>query len=780
MKIFHRFIFLLLTQLIFCCSALAFESFVVSDIKIIGLEKVSKEAVLEAVDIQPGQTFTQSKTPKVIRSLFSTGFFKNVQLEKERNVLVIKVAERPIITEFELKGVRGKEKILKTLRNYNIAKGRMYNPSSLTKAQEELEIHYLSSGKYGVRVEAFVKELSENTVSVKVDIFTGDEARIKQIKIVGNHYFSEKELLSQLHHSKTSIFSWFNKKDQYAKEKLAADLDILRSYYMDRGFVNFVINSTQVSLTPDKKGLYININVTENKKYNFGKVDVSGDYFVKKEELLRIISENIQEGKHFSRRQLWDAKTAIEERLGEEGYSKADVRFNFDTNEDKNIININFFIEPNKRVYVRRINILGNTLTEDIVLRRKLVQDEGTWVSTADVKKGKNSILRNGYAADVEVETASVPNSDDQVDITYKIEEQRTAQLSAGLTWSQLDKFAIDAGASFKNFCGTGKDLSFNFNKSKEYTNYSFDYFDPYFTESGVGFGYGMYYSKRDFSRSSDEIFDYSNRTFGGRLRWSYPVTEYSSISFGLGYDHNSIGYDPDSKYAPLEASIFFENEGTKFDEYSLFTGWTRSTLDRYVFPSSGTHQVLNLKISLPCSDLKYYNMSHSFGWYVPIYEKDYVFHFSTNIAYGNKYSSTCTYPFFKNYHLGGAESVRGYRERSLGPLDSRLQRFGGNLMMHGTIEIIFPPPFFPDSKSVRTSLFLDAGQAYTTINKTTLHHRVEQSRNPTGIRYSVGICLKWHSPLGVPMTFAFAKPLNDKSNDRKRNFHFTFGASLF
>ncbi len=770
-------LFLLFTQLFIWTQAKAFEPFVISDIKVVGIERVSKEAVLESIDVRPGYTFNQSKAPKVIRSLFQSGFFKNVELEREGNVLVINVIERPIIAEFELKGVRGREKVLAKLRKYNIAKGRMYNPSDLAKAQEELENYYLSTGKYGVRVETKVTKISESKIDLKIDIFTGDEARIKQIKIVGNEFFKEKELLSKINHAKTGLFSWFNKRDQYAKEKLAADLEILRSYYMDRGFVNFRINSTQVSLTPDKKGLYININITEGKRYLFGGVDASGNLIISKEEMLKIIKSIIKPGTHFSRKKLWDTKKAIEERLGIEGFSKADVRFNLEPNDEKNTIGINFFIEPLKRIYVRRINIVGNALTEDVVIRRMFLQNEGTWINTEDIKKGKGYIMRAGYAGEVNVETTPVIGKDDQVDITYNIEEQKTAQLSAGLSYSQADRIMIDIGADFRNFVGTGKDLGFNFSRGRDFTNYTFNYYDPYFTKDGVGFGYSLYYVKSNFSKISN-VFSYANNTYGGSLRWSYPVTEYSRINFGFAYDHTRLVYDDSG--APLEVQEFNTAEGKMFDEYSLFGGWSRTTLDRFIFPTTGTYQSFSAKLSTLLSDLKYYSVGYNFSWYQPIYEKDYIFHFTNRLGYGNKYGSTFRYPFHKNYHLGGEDSVRGYEARSLGPFDSKGKRHGGNALFQVSGEVIFPTPFFTKSKSLRTSLFLDAGQVYDTENKYRTINGHTESRNPTGIRYSAGICLKWHSPLGVPMIFALAKPLNAKGNDKKQNFIFTFGASLF
>jgi outer membrane protein insertion porin family len=767
------FLIVLLVLQIIPVQVYAAEQFYVRTIKVEGLKRVSKEAVLQELPNLSGKEFFAKQTSETIRALFKTGFFKDVQILHEGDVLIIKVVERPSIGSFTLTGIKSNDKIGKILKEHDIVEGRIFDPNKLTKVEEEIERLYLMKGNYAVKVESTVTTQDESRVMVKIAVYEGDETRIKQINIVGNLAFAEKELKKQLLHQKTNFLSWFKKDDRYAKEKLAADLEILRSYYMDRGYINFQVNSTQVSITPDKKGVYVTINIIEGDKYSFAKLSVSGEFVAPQAELETIIHKIIQPGKTFSRKLTWEVKQQIEHRLGKDGFAKAEVKPNLQLNETDKTISIDFFIDPAKRVLVRRINYLGNSLTQDRVLRRGAPQMEGTWISTDQINEGKESILMHGYGMNIDVATVPVPGTDDKVDVAYKMEEQKTAQFMAGIAYSAADKFMFQLGANLKNFLGSGKDINFDFNNGKNSTSYAFGYYDPYFTVDGIGMGFNLHSTKSNLSKTSD-IFDYSNNSLGGDVSWTFPVSKYNSLFLVLGYDTTKIDYK--DSIAPIEVIDFAGKEGKRHKEYAVTIGWKHYSLDTYIFPTEGMSQRVALKSTMPASDLKYYETTYEIAWFKPII-KDYIVNLSGDMDYAHKYGKTFRTPFYRNYFTGGADSVRGYEERSLGPKDSKNNYFGGNFKVNLRAALIVPTLFNPDIKSVRTALFLDGGQVYDTQNK---HKADGSSRNPKGMRYSSGVSLTWNSPLGIPMMFSLAKPLNSKKGDDTKVFAFTFGSQFF
>lgn len=743
-------------------TSFAFDQFVIKSIKIEGLKKISKEAVLQEINLKQGQTFNDEQAQLIIKSLYKTNFFKNVELEEHNSNLIIKVTERPIISKLEITGVKSKEKINKILKDAQISEGLFYDAYNISKAEKEIEKYYLSQGKYAVRVEAKTIEKSSDQLHLIIAIYEGEEAKIKQIKIIGNTKFTEAELLKQLFHGKTNWLSWYTKNDRYFKEKLDADLEVLQSYYMDRGYINFQVDSTQVSLTADKKHVYITINITEGDLYTIDSVTLSGQFLNLKKEFDNILHDNIKNGDIFSRKILLNVKKQIEDKLGDIGYSKAEARINFEIDSAKHIVNINLAVNPNNRIMVRKVAISGNYVTQDFVLRRLLPQFEGTWISNADLEEGKSKILRYGYASKVDIETHNVATRADQVDIEYKIEEQRTMQVHAGINYSGAEGFGYNAGADIKNFVGTGKDIGFLFENNKVSTGYSFNYYNPYFTLDGMGFGWDLFFRRNNLSKTS-KIFEYSTDTLGGALNFSVPVSQYSAVFLGLGYSHTKlrVPFNP-----PLQIINFTNQKGLKYPEYFVALSWNYNSLDKYVFPTKGLLQKIALKHTIPPSKLKYYKVSYEASWFKPIY-KNYIFKLSSDIGYGNTYRKDC-FPFFNNLFIGGADSVRGFEEKSLGPIDSQGNPFGGNLLVNLKNEIIFPVPFKPDLESVRPSLFLDIGQVYDTL-------RVSSKRAHDGLRYAVGLSVAINTPLGAPLVLSFAKPLNAKKYDSKEMFSFTF-----
>ena len=775
-------VFLLVLQLTFS-KIVAADSFVINDIRFQGLQRISKDAVLYSLSVQKGQSFNTANSANLIRSIFKTGFFKDVVLEMEANVLIIKVVERPTIAKLDLLGIKSKDQVEKILKEANLYEGRVYDPAILAKVEQEIEHYYLSKGNYSIKVQSTVTEEKRNRVSISISIYTGDEAKIKKISITGNVAFDEKILLKQLLHARSNWLSWFYKDDRYAKEKHVAELELLKSFYLDCGYVNFQVDSSQVSLSPNKKDVYITINVTEGEQYYFGKVDLAGKFVVAKETLQQLIKQKIKDEMIFSRKILLDVQKDLEDCLGDHGYGNAEVRLNIENDDKARKINIEFFAVPGPRINVRRINIVGNRLTQDVVLRHGVEQMEGSWLSRKHVQEGKEEMLRRGYAGNVEVKNEPILGTEDQIDLLYKVEEQRTAQFSGGIAYSASEKLMFQLAADFRNFLGTGKDVNFSFDKGKVSETYSFGYFNPFFTSDGVGMGYNLYKQKVNVSKTS-HIFDYGVNSIGGDVNWAFPLSRNNSFIVGVGADKSDLIADEDAPSAPNEAKAFIKKKGKKFTEYTGSIGWRHNSLDQFIFPTKGNHQKIVFRTTLPSSTLKYYSVQYDTSWFYPLTDK-YVVNLSSEMGYKASYKRKEYFPFFKHFYAGGAESIRGFGEKSLGSLDSKGEPFGGNLLVVGKASFIFSPPFYPDAKSVRTALFLDAGQVYDTnyrysYNPNTGDQLDKKSRNPHGLRYSVGVSLTWHSPLGVPILISIANPINAKKSDHKHRFSFSFGTQFF
>ncbi len=769
-------ILLILVGLLCCFSAEAFQSFTVKSIRVIGLQRISKGAVLDDLPVQIGQTVSQESAAEAVRALYKTGFFKDITLSRDGDTLVVHVTERPTISKLTLSGIKDKDKVKKLLREIGLAEGQLYDPALVLQAEKELERYYYSRGRYGVKIESNITEEAGSLVNVQFSIYEGDVAKIQEIKIIGNHAFTEKELVKQFRLSKTNWLSWFTNDDQYNREKLNADLEILRSYYMDRGYLNFQIDSSQVTLSSDKKHIFIAIHVTEGAKYTFGHVSLEGDFVVPKEKLLPYLAA-MKSGTTFSRKVLLEVKQALETRMGDDGYSLAEARPTHEENEKDKQVDIVFHLTPGKRMYVRRIIIEGNSTTKDEVLRRELPQLEGTWISTALVREGREKIMRRGYGSEVEIDTLPIPGTD-QVDLLYKIEEARLGQVGLGLGYSPSEKLMFNFSLSQENFFGTGKGVDFNFDQSKASTTYALGYQDPYFTVDGIGMGASGYFNKSDLSKTTD-LTSYTADTLGGEVRWVFPMTKFEVLRFSLGYDDTRLKID--QRFASQEVNAFVNQFGSNFSEFKASVGWNYDSLDQRIFPKRGMLQSAGITGVIPGANQQYYKLAYDVYSYHPITESElWIVSLQGNLGFGNGYGKTSRMPFYRNFTAGGTKFVRGFEENSLGPKDSQGRAFGGNTLVAGTAAFIFPNPIKPDAKSVRTSLFLDAGQVYDTRFRTTVINGVRVSRNPQGLRYSVGVSLSWHTPLGgAPLSFSLAKPLNVKSGDKKRPFTFWMGTNF-
>ena len=763
-------------------SLMAFDAFVVKKIKIEGNQRLSDDAVLEDLPINIGDQVTPARSSAAIHALFKTGFYQDVTLERDGNTLVVKLVERPSIGKLEITGLKDKEDIEKILKENNIAEGRVYDPNIISKMEKEIVRDYLSKQRYGVRVDTKVTPEERNRVALQIDVYEGSVATIREIKFVGNKAYSARVLRGNMYHKTKNVLSWFDKSDHYSKEKLAADLEMLRSFYMDHGYLNFKVESTQVSLSVDKRYVYLTINIYEGEQFFFKKISLEGDIVIDRDKMQAVIDKKLHAGAVFSIKSVLEVKEKLEDMLGQEGYSKAEVRLVDEVDQQTRLVNLKFVVNSNKRITVRRITFQGNALTQDEVLRRDVEQFEGSWIETTKIKQSKDAIMRDGYATKVDVQTLPVLDKDDQIDLLYKIEEQRTAQVSAGISYSPAENLGFNVGADLKNFVGTGKDVNFLFNYGKAIQTYMLSYNNPYFTNSGIGMGYSLYNTQSNLSRTST-VFDYKVDVTGFNIAWNFRMSKFDALRLGGGADHSVLKMNYAT--APTQAQAFVRayNSGQPyantdmaigFKEYYFTFGWVHNSLDNYLFPSSGVSTALEAKFDIPSSQLKLYKIDYDFGWFKTVYDP-IVFNIGVTLGYQNVYDAK-PFPFFKHYYLGGAESVRGFEERSLGPISSLGQPFGGNIVGDGRVQFIFPPPFIPDTKTVRMALFLDAGQVYDTHNKANAQ---EEVANPTGIRYSSGLALVWNTPLGMPIAISVAWPLNKKPGDDLKVFAFSLGTQF-
>jgi len=740
--------------------AWAFEPFVIKDIRVEGLQRIAPGTVFNYLPVRVGEKLTEQGSASAIRALFRTGFFKNVALERQGNVLVVKVEERPAISSIKISGNKDikTDELMKSLKHIGLAQGRVFDRSLLDRVVQELRRQYFARGKYGVKIDTSVTPLERNRVAISIKVTEGQVAKIRQINIVGNHVFSDKELLKHFKLSTPTLFSFYTKNDQYSKQKLAGDLESLRSFYLDRGYINFSIDSTQVSITPDKRGIYITINVTEGKQYRIKKVKLAGNLVVPAKKLFPLVEVN--RGDIFSRKKVSDTVSAITKKLGDYGYAFANVNTIPDVDKKTQEVTLTLFVDPGKRVYVRRINFSGNTRTRDDVLRREMRQMEAGWFSTAKVQRSRTRLERLGYFKDVNVQTPAVPGTNDQVDVNYSVTEQPSGNLMLGVGYGQTSGFLVNASVSQNNFLGTGKRVSIAFNNSSINRVYSVSYTNPYYTINGVSRGVGLYYRTTDAAAAN--LANYTTDTYGGHLTYGIPISEDNTIHAGFGYENLKLAT---TTYSPTQVFDFIDQYGRRFSTLTLNASWAHDTRNRAVLADRGMLQRFSLEAAVPTGGLEYYKLSYDNETYVPLTQA-LTLSLSAKVGYGNGYGKFSKLPFFENYYAGGVHSVRGYQDNTLGPRDSNNNPIGGSLKVTGSAAVLFPVPFAPDSKSFRLSTFFDFGNVYAKAS----------DFKASDLRYSVGLSAIWMSPLG-PLTFSVAKPLNSKPGDQTQVFQFALGS---
>lgn len=738
---------------------MAFEEFQIKQIRMEGLQRISESTVLNYLPMKEGDTFTESKSTEGVRALFHTGFFNDIRLFADGTTLVVSLTERASIAEVNIKGNEEitSDDLKKALKKIGLAEGQVFNRSLLEKVEQELERQYFSLGKYGVGVKSTVLPQERNRVSIDIAINEGDVARIRQIKLIGAKAFPEDTLLNQFQlsaHNRT----FFGGASKYAKQKLAADLEAVRSYYLDRGYINFNIESTVVSISPDKKDVFITVNLTEGDQFKIETVGLSGDVIVDEKELRDLILN--KPGDIFSRKAVTESSGKLSERLGVEGYAFANVNAVPDVDKEKKSVKLTYFVDPGKRVYVRRVLFVGNTKTQEEVLRREMRQLEGAWISTTKLNRSKVRLQRMGFFEDVSIEMPPVPGRTDMVDVIFSVSERPSGNVTASLGYGQGSGFIVAASINQNNFLGTGSRVSAEVNNSQVNRVYSFSFTDPYYTVDGVSRGFRVY--SRTTNSSPANIASYDTDVYGGSIEYGVPLSEYRSARLGIGYENT---YVKTSDSSPSEYLAYTKRFGTKFDSITVDANWAYDTRNRTVFPDSGTYAVASTNFTLPGGNLTFYKASYHHQLYWALTDR-LTAHFDALFAYGSGYGETDSLPFFENYFAGGGQSVRGFRDNSLGPQSNQLRPLGGNRKLTGTTELVFPFPFSEDSKSLRLSTFIDAGNVYGSNENITVG----------SVRAAYGAGLIWITPVGA-LRFSWAWPLRSQPNDDTQRFQFSIGA---
>ncbi len=737
-----------------------FRPFTVQDIRVEGVQRTDPGTVFSYLPVKVGETLTAERAQQALRALFATGFFKDVRLEAENGVLVVLVEERPAIAQVDFSGVSefSLEELRRGLRDLGLADGRIFDRAVLVNAEQELKRQYLSRGKYAAEVQTTVTPLERNRVAINFAVSEGEVAKIRAINIVGAHAFDEKTLLDLFVLRTPGWLTWYTKHDQYSRQRLSADLETLRSHYLDQGYLDFNVESTQVSITPDRKDVFITINLSEGEKYTVSEVRIGGQTLVPKEELEKLL--RVAPGDVFSRQKLIESQKAITDRLGNDGYAFANANAVPEVDREKRSVAFTFLVDPGRRVYVHRINILGNTRTRDEVVRRELRQLEGAYYDASKIQLSRRRIDRTRFFSDVQVATAPVEGRPDQVDVTYRVEERSTGSLLFGVGFSTLDKIILSASVSQPNIFGTGKFMSLELNSGTVNQTFSLSYLDPYYTVDGVSRGFDVY--RRDVDASTLATGAFRTSTLGGGVKFGYPLSERVTVSFGALAESVDVTTFENSAPAFKDFVAAFGNE---YQYGALTAAWARDTRDSLIVTTDGLLTRFNAELA--GGELQYYRLGINQQFYWPL-SRTYTLFLNTDFGFA-KGTGGKPLPFFKNYFAGGPGTVRGYQDLSLGPRDAEGNSLGGTRRVVGNLELQFPMPGAAQDNSLRIGLFVDAGQVYAEGMP------VELSE----LRYSTGFALAWASPLG-PLRLSYAVPLNEREGfDRVQRLQLKLGTTF-
>ena len=753
-----RYLFFTLIFAGFINTASALESFEVKDIKLEGLQRISIGTVFNYLPIRPGDNISKSEITNAIQVLFKTGFFKDIHVEREDNILVIFVAERPAINNIDVEGYDtiSKDQLDDVMKQVGLVKGRVFNRSILEGMKKELQRQYYSLGKYNIKIDVQKTQLERNRVDIVIKLSEGESAEIYSVNIIGNKQFPDEKLVQELSLAETSFWGGRN---NYKKQQLAADLEKLKSFYLDKGFLNFNIESTQVSLGPEKESVYVSINIKEGKRYSVRDVKLAGDLILPKNDLLKLIK--IKSGDIFSRRDVVDTTKRISDLFAENGYAFANVNMVPDVDNDSRTLALTFFVDPGRRIYVRRVNISGNGKTQDKVIRRELRQLEGDWLSTKHVARSKTRLDRLGFFGDVAVKTVRVSGATDQVDLDYQVTEKPTGSLQAGLGYSDSEGAVVNLSVTQDNFLGTGQRVGVVLDNSTVTKQYSVNYSDPYYTQDGVSRSISVSYRQVDAEEA--DISNYSTDSYGVSLSYGVPLSEYTDYRWGVKYDSTKITVGSATSQNIVD---FISSNGESNSTYQLFSSWSFDSRNRRIFATNGSLTSLRGELAVPGGDLEYYKVDFRQLNYFP-FGKEVTLAANLNLGYGAAFGGSSDYPPYKNYFTGGSSSVRGYDANSIGPKDSVTNDpTGGTVKVVGNFDLILPNPFVEKSGSTRISLFLDGGSVFNDVDLI----------NSEEFRYTAGIAFIWITPVGA-MRFNFAEALNEKEGDSTRAFQFSLGS---
>ncbi len=784
MKKFYRYI--LLFPLVFCFVATVWafdssDSFVVKRIQIVGNRGLSTGTVLNYLPISVGDEYTDQKSSEIIEALYKSGFFTNVTLGRQGNTLVISVAERATIASVKVLGNSDikQDDMKNALKQAGLTTGNIYSRAELDSFKQQIQAQYFAMGYYAAKVNVDVQNLPRDRVAITVRITTGKIAKVESISFVGNHAFSSHTLRNQMFITTPRLWSCITKGDQYSRPKLDASLEKITSFYMNHGYIRFHVVSSNVTLSPDHRSVGITITVSEGAQYHFGGYQFSGNTILSLDQLNKL--GTFKNGSIFSREQVEKTDKAITLALGDRGYGFANVEPIPSINEKEKSVSINFNITPGNKVYVRRIIFHGNTVTADYVLRNAMQQMEGGLLSLRKVEESVRKLKLLGFFTNVNVQTVPVPGTNNQVDLVYNVTEAAAGQAMVSVGWGTLG-WQFGAGITQPNFLGTGKTVGVNFTTSGYQTTYSINYYNPYYTLNGIGRGITLFYTKTspdNLNLSGSYAFD----TYGGNVYYNIPVSLNNTITLGYGLAHIhlrtfgcSTSDAASGKCTPTSTEVndFVNKYGNDFNEFTLNSGWQYLGLDRAIFPTKGLSNTISGEVSAPVfSDtLRYYKVGSSTNYFLPLnQEHTYILELNGDLGYGNGYGSTQGLPFFLNYYAGGLAQglVRGFETNTLGPRDSNNEPIGGNVLVNGGVNFIFPNPISPDN--LRTSIFVDAGNVYQTESNLF-------SFGPGSIRASAGLAVQWRSPMG-PIDLSLGMPLNKKHGDETEPFQFTMGTSF-
>ena len=809
---------LILSCLLWANAALGADSFIISDIRVEGLQRISEGTVFNYMPLNAGDMLDSSNVRSAIRELYRTGFFQDIRMDREGSILVITVRERPAIATVTLSGnkVIKEEELRRVLFDIGLSEGEVFDNLTLDRLKQELVNQYFSQGRYAVSVDTRVTELERNRVRIAIVIDEGDVAEIRHINIVGNETFTDKEIRKDFEADIVPGWKFWSKDGQYSREKLSGDMEKLRSYYLDRGYVDFSVESTQVAIGAEKQDIYITANVVEGDVYGVDEISITGDLVIDEGTLRRLIV--VQPGEIFSRKKVERSVENITSILSNIGYAFANVNPITDVDRDNRLVSVNFFVDPGKRVYIRRIQFVGNNKTKDEVLRREMRQMEGAWFSQSAIDRSRVRLQRLSYFEQVEIETPAVAGTDDQVDIIVSVLERPAGSFTVGLGYSQVQGLIFSLSVQQENFIGSGMRRGLGISHSSIISSLNLSYDNPYWTDDGVSRGFYARYQEYDQGQANISTFTSSEWALG--MNFGVPVTEVDYLRSGVGFRHSALNIgrfscietNPDNPAIcdefglipsvgdPLSHSLDFNGDGVISDDEREFNvldwtiSWTRDSRNHFLNPSRGSAQTLSMQTALPGSSRQYYKLLYRGAKYWPIWG-GLVFSVRGNMGYGDSYDSydkdslatpieieqpigDCDptdlikldtgLPFYEHFYSGGVRDLRGYDDNTLGPKDGFCRSVGGDFKVAGGVELAFPTPFVGSQSGTRIALFVDTGYVYENISA----FEVDKMRG------SFGLSVTWEAPIG-PIVISYAFPFNDRPGDRTEDLQFSFGTTF-